>query len=69
MSTPVNVTVNEDCISCQACVNEAPTLFEISAETTKSRYIGPAELSPEELELAEKAATICPVNAINVEKK
>ncbi|KAJ4457132.1 hypothetical protein PAPYR_7419 [Paratrimastix pyriformis] len=69
MSTRVIIAVNDDCISCQACVGEAPRLFEISAETSKSHYIGPDELNPEDIELAEKAATICPVNAISVEKQ
>jgi len=61
MSQTVKVYVDENCIGCQACTNEAPSMFEMNPETNHSVFIGApdkksdtCELSPEDVELCEK---------------
>jgi len=68
----VEVKVDQDlCISCTACVNEAPDFFQMDPDTNKSKFQkeNPVQLDANELDNVERAASICPTNAISVEKK
>lgn len=74
----VKVTVNkETCIACGVCWSIAPQIFELDTSTGKTRIKEPYRTTDSETEsvgeipenlkdLAEKAASNCPVGAISI---
>jgi len=58
-----SVKINDNCIGCGSCASIAPDLFTVDE---KSKISGNWSL-PENQELIEEAADICPVGAIEVE--
>jgi hypothetical protein len=55
--------VDESCISCQICTDEAPDHFKM-ADNNSTSYVFKQPENDEEIKLCEKALSICPVDAI-----
>lgn len=55
--------VDEQCIACDACVNEAPDNFTMDDDEGHS-YVSRQPESPEEIEACKAALEACPVEAI-----
>ena len=55
--------VDNSCISCQICTDEAPDHFKM-ADNNSTSYVFKQPENDEEKKLCEKALSICPVDAI-----
>ena len=64
---PDNVTgkfyVDDQCISCDACIDEAPDHFKMNDEEGHS-FVYRQPQTPEEIEACKRALEACPVEAI-----
>lgn len=59
----MKVTITDDCIACEACVNVCPEVFEINAAGDKAQ--SKVDSVPDELQdKARVACESCPVDAI-----
>ena len=58
----MKVTVNNDCIGCGMCEGVCPEVFRLDG-SGMSEVVGDPNSCPE---LAQEAAAVCPVNAIEV---
>ncbi len=59
------IVVTEDCAGTGQCVAVAPDLFELDADGLSTVIAQPD--SPDRLEMARKAAALCPMAAIRLE--
>ena len=55
--------VDEQCIACDACVNEAPLFFAMNKEDGHA-YVYKTTTTTEDIELCMEALRLCPVEAI-----
>ena len=55
--------VDDQCIACDACVNEAPNFFKMN-DIQGYAFVFFQPINPEEIELCNTALEICPVEAI-----
>jgi ferredoxin len=55
--------VDDSCICCGLCADQAPTVFKANADFTNN-YVHHQPSTPEEIEAAEEARSACPVDAI-----
>ena len=62
-NVPGKFYVDEQCIACDACVNEAPDHFELDDDDGHS-WVKKQPASPEEEEACKAALEACPVEAI-----
>ena len=62
-NVPGKFYVDEQCIACDACVNEAPKNFKMNDGEGHSAVVKQPE-SPEEEEACKAALAACPVEAI-----
>jgi ferredoxin len=60
---PGKYYVDEQCIACDACVNEAPKNFQMNDSEGHSKVVRQPE-TPEEEEACKAAKAACPVEAI-----
>jgi ferredoxin len=55
--------VDDQCIACDACINEAPAFFKMNDEEALA-YVFKQPISKNEIEACENALAACPVDAI-----
>nr|WP_094229224.1 ferredoxin [Methanolobus psychrotolerans] len=55
--------VDESCIACQVCTDEAPDHFKM-ADNNSNAYVSRQPENDDEKDLCEKVLGICPVDAI-----
>ena len=55
--------VDDQCIACDACVNEAPNFFKMN-DIQGYAFVFTQPIKPEEIHVCETALEICPVEAI-----
>jgi ferredoxin len=61
----VRIEVTEDCAGTGQCVAVAPTIFELDDEGLSTVIATPT--TPEEVEAARTAASLCPMAAIRLD--
>jgi ferredoxin len=57
------ISVNDDCIGCEACVSACPESFEMKGAMSK-----PKKATVTKLGCIQEAADVCPVDAIQVKE-
>ena len=62
-NTPGKFFVDDQCIACDACVNEAPKNFKMH-ESEGHSFVAKQPETPEEEEACKAALAACPVEAI-----
>ena len=60
--------VDDQCIACDACVNEAPLFFQMN-DIHGHAFVHNQPKTPEEESLCEHAIELCPVEAIGKKKE
>ena len=60
--------VDDQCIACDACVNEAPDFFRMN-DTLGHAFVHFQPTNKEQISLCELAMELCPVEAIGIKKE
>ncbi|WP_277985514.1 ferredoxin [Methanolobus psychrotolerans] len=59
----VKLGVDENCIACQLCMDEAPKHFKMTT-TNSNAFVFKQPETDDEKQICERALSICPVDAI-----